>query len=71
MAYRTLEGFLFDKSTNDLLISDISKVSWQEVNWISWGNSKNANFGWDIIEGNHCVDQEELCDTSGFGYANV
>tara|TARA_Y100001980_G_C14545780_1_gene325528 strand:+ start:1094 stop:2308 length:1215 start_codon:yes stop_codon:yes gene_type:complete len=57
--------FSFDKSTNDLLISDISKVSWQEVNWISWGNSKNANFGWDIIEGNHCVDQEALCDTSG------
>ena len=56
--------FSFDKSTGELLISDISQKSWQEINWNSWENSKKANFGWDITEGNHCVDQETFCDTS-------
>ena len=57
--------FSFDKNTNDLIISDISQKSWQEINWNNWENSKKANFGWDITEGNHCVDQETFCDTSG------
>ena len=57
--------FSFDKNTNELIISDISQKSWQEINWNTWENSKKANFGWGIIEGNHCVDQETFCDTSG------
>ena len=57
--------FSFDKLTNDFLIPDISKKSWQEINWNSWGVSKNANFGWNIMEGNHCFDQETFCDTTG------
>ena len=57
--------FSFDKITNDLLIADISKNSWQEINWNTWENSKKANFGWNITEGNHCADQEAFCDTSG------
>ena len=57
--------FSFDKNTSDLIISDISQKSWQEINWNNWENSKRANFGWDITEGNHCVDQETFCDTSG------
>ena len=57
--------FSFDKLTNDFLIPDISKKSWQEINWNSWGVSKNANFGWNLMEGNHCFDQETFCDTTG------
>ena len=57
--------FSFDKLTNDFLVPDISKKSWQEINWNSWGVSKNANFGWNLMEGNHCFDQETFCDTTG------
>ena len=56
--------FSFDKLTNDFLVPDISKKSWQEINWNSWGVSKNANFGWNLMEGNHCFDQEIFCDTT-------
>ncbi len=59
------QRFSFDKLTNDLLIADISHNSWQEVNWNSWGISKNANFGWNLMVGNHCFDQETFCDTTG------
>ena len=57
--------FSFDKLTNDFLVSDISHKSWQEINWNSWEISKNANFGWNLMEGNHCFDQEIFCDTTG------
>ena len=51
--------FSFDKVTNDLIIADISQESWEEVNWNNWTNSKGANFGWNIMEGNHVfLDQE-------------
>jgi len=59
------QRFSFDNLTNDLLIADISHKSWQEVNWNSWDASKNANFGWNFMEGKHCFDQESLCDTVG------
>ena len=57
--------FSFDRLTNALLIADVSHSSWQELNWNSWNNSIRANFGWDIMEGNHCFDQETFCDTTG------
>ena len=57
--------FCFDRLTNELIIGDIGKNSWQEINWKSWDNSKEANFGWNIMEGNHCFDEETLCDTTG------
>tara|TARA_B100000427_G_C15478474_1_gene581806 strand:- start:276 stop:1466 length:1191 start_codon:yes stop_codon:yes gene_type:complete len=59
------QRFSFDKVTNDLLIPDVSQKSWQEINWNSWDDSKTANFGWNIMEGNHCFDAEKFCDTTG------
>ena len=57
--------FCFDRLTNELIIGDIGKNSWQEINWKSWDDTKEANFGWNIMEGNHCFDEETLCDTTG------
>ncbi len=56
--------FSFDRITNDLIIGDISQESWEEINWNSWTKSKGANFGWDIMEGKHCYDEEDFCDTT-------
>ena len=61
--HKVFQGFSFIE--NNFLISDISKKSWQEINWNSWGISKNANFGWNLMEGNHCFNQETFCDTTG------
>ena len=57
--------FSFDRLNNDLIIGDIGQNLWEEINWTSWENAKGANFGWNIMEGNHCYDSESFCDTSG------
>ncbi len=55
--------FSFDSKTNDLIINDASKNSWEEVNWVTWDKSKGGNFGWPIMEGKHCFDSEAFCET--------
>ena len=57
--------FSFDRKTNDLLIGDVGQNLWEEVNWLSWEESFGANFGWRIMEGNHCYNPEDFCDTTG------
>ena len=57
--------FSFDRETNDLLIGDVGQNLWEEVNWLSWKESFGANFGWRIMEGNHCYNPEDFCDTTG------
>ena len=56
--------FSFDRKNNDIIIGDINEKSWEEINWNSWAESKGANFGWDIMEGKHCYDEESFCDTT-------
>ena len=36
---------------------------WEEINKIS-SNESNINFGWKIMEGNHCYETE-VCDQDG------
>ena len=57
--------FSFDRKTNDLIIGDVGQNLWEEVSWNSWENAKGANFGWRIMEGNHCYNPEDFCDTTG------
>ena len=57
--------FSFDRLTNDLIIGDVGQNLWEEINYNSWEKSKGANFGWKIMEGLHCYDSEDFCDTIG------
>ena len=57
--------FSFDRETNDLIIGDVGQNLWEEINWLTWDESLGANFGWRTMEGNHCYDPEEFCDTTG------
>ena len=57
--------FSFDRETSDLFIGDVGQNLWEEINWLTWDESLGANFGWRIMEGNHCYDPEEFCDTTG------
>ena len=56
--------FSFDSKNNDIIIGDINEKAWQEINWNSWDESIGANFGWNIMEGKHCYDEESFCDTT-------
>ncbi len=57
--------FSFDRETSDLIIGDVGQNLWEEINWLTWDESLGANFGWRTMEGNHCYDPEEFCDTTG------
>ena len=57
--------FSFDRETSDLIIGDVGQNLWEEINWLTWDESLGANFGWRTMEGNHCYNPEEFCDTTG------
>ena len=57
--------FSFDRETSDLFIGDVGQNLWEEINWLTWDESLGANFGWRTMEGYHCYDPEEFCDTTG------
>ena len=55
--------FSFDKINGDLYIGDVGQYLWEEINKIS-SNESNINFGWKIMEGNHCYEAE-VCNQDG------
>ena len=55
--------FSFDKFNGDLYIGDVGQYLWEEINKIS-SNESDINFGWKIMEGNHCYETE-VCNQDG------
>ena len=57
--------FSFDRNNNDIIIGDVGKNIWEEIHWSSWEDARGGNFGWRVMEGNHCHNPEDFCDTTG------
>jgi len=53
--------FSFDSKTGQLLTSDVGEGAWEEVDIIE----KGGNYGWRMVEGNHCFNPREDCDFNG------
>ena len=56
--------FSFDRVTGDLFISDVGQNLWEEIDFQPAASSGGENYGWNIMEGLHCFNQE-TCDNSG------
>jgi glucose/arabinose dehydrogenase len=54
----------FDRATGDLYIADVGQNQWEEVNFQPSESSGGENYGWSIMEGNHCFRQGQ-CNTDG------
>jgi hypothetical protein len=59
--------FSFDAATGDLYIADVGQDAWEEVDVVTaaGGAGRGANFGWNVMEGRHCLSGS-ACDTSQF-----
>lgn len=51
----------FDFETGWLWCGDVGQVGWEIIHLIENGK----NYGWNIIEGSHCFNPPEGCDTTG------
>lgn len=57
--------FSFDRLTGDMFIADVGQGTWEEVHFEASGYSGGANYGWNIMEGNHCFSGGDDCDRTG------
>jgi glucose/arabinose dehydrogenase len=43
--------FSFDRLTGDLAVADVGQSEWEEIDFVSNGGGRGANFGWRCFEG--------------------
>jgi glucose/arabinose dehydrogenase len=51
----------FDRANGDLWIGDVGQSSWEEIDVVRSGTS-GQNFGWNLMEGDHCFRPAEGCE---------
>jgi glucose/arabinose dehydrogenase len=58
--------FSFDRATGDLYIADVGDTHFEEVDVspAAGGAGKGANYGWNLMEGNHCFNGGQ-CNRTG------
>jgi len=53
----------FDRKTGDLWIADVGQNKWEEIHWRSVDSEGGENYGWRLMEGNHCFLPKKECDS--------
>ena len=53
--------FSFDAKTGQMYVGDVGQNSWEEVDLVD----KGLNFGWNVMEGDHCFSPMRDCDRAG------
>jgi glucose/arabinose dehydrogenase len=56
--------FSFDRMTGDLYIADVGQNKWEEVDVQPAAGAGGENYGWNIMEGNHCYNAG-TCNQAG------
>jgi glucose/arabinose dehydrogenase len=60
-------GFSFDRKTGDLWIGDVGQNLYEEVDraTAATGLGRGANYGWSVMEADHCFKPASGCKTAG------
>ena len=53
--------FSFDRKTGQIFCADVGQNEWEEIDIIE----KGKNYGWRIMEGNHCYNPSTNCNKAG------
>jgi glucose/arabinose dehydrogenase len=48
----------FDRATGDFFIADVGQDTWEEVNFQSAASNGGENYGWSVLEGMHCYNDD-------------
>lgn len=56
--------YSFDRLTGDLYIADVGQNAWEEIDFQPASSAGGENYGWRIMEGNHCYNPDP-CDDQG------
>jgi glucose/arabinose dehydrogenase len=70
MGLRNPWRYAFDARTGDLYIGDVGQNRWEFVYVVPADAIEGHNFGWNVVEGNHCYKRKD-CDPSPFTPAVV
>jgi glucose/arabinose dehydrogenase len=54
----------FDRTAGNLYIADVGQNAWEEVNVVP-ASAAGMNYGWDVMEGEHCFEPPSGCNQSG------
>jgi len=46
----------FDRTTGDFFIADVGQDTWEEVNFQPASSTGGENYGWSVLEGMHCFN---------------
>lgn len=55
----------FDRATGDLYIGDVGQDLWEEIDFQPAFSPGGQNYGWRLMEGNHCFNPATNCDPGG------
>ena len=47
----------------DIYMGDVGQSKWEEINYQPYDSKGGINYGWNIMEGNHCYLEDD-CDNS-------
>jgi glucose/arabinose dehydrogenase len=48
----------FDRVTGDFFIADVGQGNWEEINFQPVTSGGGENYGWDVLEGMHCFEDD-------------
>jgi glucose/arabinose dehydrogenase len=54
--------FTFDRATGDLFIADVGQNQFEEINWTPASSRGGENYGWRLMEANHCFNPSSNCN---------
>jgi glucose/arabinose dehydrogenase len=62
MGLRNPWRYAFDRATGDLWIADVGQDAYEEIDRVPGGSPGGLNFGWPLMEGQHCYPASARCD---------
>ena len=58
--------YAFDRQTHDLYIADVGQNTWEEIDFQPAGSQGGENYGWNILEGQHCYNTSSCTEPANY-----